>query len=142
MNVISMASWPPPLPPTAIPSQTIPNNRNAQLAAFRKQPDNASQIAIMPLSSSDNSKDTGSIAKETTTAATSTVGNAAGGVGRTAGGVVGSVGSGLGETVNSTLGDTGKPVGNALGSLGTGVQGGTEQVSKGVENAGKGQKPF
>ncbi|PNP75649.1 hypothetical protein FNYG_11058 [Fusarium nygamai] len=71
---------------------------------------------------------------------TSTVGNTVGGLGRTVGGVTGAATRGLGDTVTSATGDAGRPLGDGIGNLGTGVQGGLDSISKGVENAGQWKK--
>lgn len=71
---------------------------------------------------------------------TSTAGNAVGGVGRTVGNVTGAAGRGVGDTVTSVTGSAGKPVGDAIGSVGSGVERGTEGLSKGVEDAGQWKK--
>ncbi|RYP37326.1 hypothetical protein DL767_002969 [Monosporascus sp. MG133] len=68
---------------------------------------------------------------------TSTVGNTVGGVGRTVGAVTGAAARGVGDTITSATGSAGKPVGDAIGSVGTGIQGGADSISKGVENAGQ-----
>lgn len=66
---------------------------------------------------------------------TSTLGNLTGGVVKTAGGAVGSVGQGLGETINNTTGT--KAVGNGLQGLTGGVKDGADALGKGAENAGQ-----
>ncbi|KAH7167615.1 hypothetical protein DER46DRAFT_646732 [Fusarium sp. MPI-SDFR-AT-0072] len=71
---------------------------------------------------------------------TSTVGNTVGGLGRTVGNVTGAATRGLGDTVTSATGDAGRPLGDGIGNLGTGVQGGLDSISKGVENAGQWKK--
>ncbi|KAL8871003.1 MAG: hypothetical protein Q9174_003078 [Haloplaca sp. 1 TL-2023] len=87
---------------------------------------------MSPLESSDDKGATGA-AKFVT----STVGNTAGGLGRTVGGLVGAGGRGLGQTITGAAGSAGKPVGEAIESLGNGVENGANNVSKGVEDAGK-----
>ncbi|KAK2675814.1 Helicase, C-terminal [Fusarium oxysporum f. sp. vasinfectum] len=69
-----------------------------------------------------------------------TVGNTVGGLGRTVGNVTGAATRGLGDTVTSATGDAGRPLGDGIGNLGTGVQGGLDSISKGVENAGQWKK--
>jgi hypothetical protein len=68
---------------------------------------------------------------------TSTLGNTVGGVARTVGGVTGAATRGVGDTINSATGSAGRPVGDAIGNAGTGLEDGTKQVAKGVENAGQ-----
>jgi hypothetical protein len=65
---------------------------------------------------------------------TSTLGNAVGGVGRTAGNVTGAASRGIGDTINNSTGSAGKPVGDAINSLGTGIEGGANKVSRGIED--------
>lgn len=72
--------------------------------------------------------------------ATSILGNTVGGLGRTVGGVAGAATRGVGDTVSSVTGDAGRPVGDAVGNIGTGVEGGLNSVSKGVEDAGQWKK--
>lgn len=72
--------------------------------------------------------------------ATGILGNTVGGLGRTVGGITGAATRGLGGTVNSVTGDAGRPVGDALGNIGTGLEGGLNSVSKGVEDAGTWKK--
>ncbi|KAI4282785.1 MAG: hypothetical protein L6R38_002673 [Xanthoria sp. 2 TBL-2021] len=88
---------------------------------------------IMAPIGSDNDKGATGAAKFVT----STVGNTVGGLGRTVGGVVGAGGRGLGQTITGATGGAGKPVGEAIESLGNGVENGAQNVSKGVEDAGK-----
>ncbi|KAI1148923.1 hypothetical protein F4825DRAFT_432319 [Nemania diffusa] len=59
------------------------------------------------------------------------------GVGRTAGNITGAAGRGIGDTITSATGSAGKPVGDAIGSVGTGIEGGANNIAKGVENAGR-----
>ncbi|KAL8741633.1 MAG: hypothetical protein Q9190_005780 [Brigantiaea leucoxantha] len=73
---------------------------------------------------------------------TSTVGNTVGGLGRTVGGVVGAGSRGIGQTITGATGSAGKPVGEAIESLGNGVEAGANNVSKGVEDAGKWKTHF
>ncbi|KAI4121411.1 MAG: hypothetical protein LQ338_006381 [Usnochroma carphineum] len=89
-------------------------------------------FSMSPLDSNDDKGATGA-AKFVT----STVGNTVGGLGRTVGGIVGAGGRGLGQTVTGATGSAGQPIGEALESLGNGIEGGTKNVSKGVEDAGK-----
>ncbi|KAL6883972.1 hypothetical protein HDV57DRAFT_493336 [Trichoderma longibrachiatum] len=72
--------------------------------------------------------------------ATSVLGNTVGGLGRTVGGVAGAATRGVGDTVSSVTGDAGRPVGDAVGSIGSGLEGGLNSVSKGVEDAGQWKK--
>jgi hypothetical protein len=46
----------------------------------------------------------------------------------------------VGDTVTGVTGSNGKPAGDALHSLGDGVEGGTNKIARGVEDAGKGKK--
>jgi hypothetical protein len=46
----------------------------------------------------------------------------------------------VGDTVTGVTGSYGKPAGDALHSLGDGVEGGTNKIARGVEDAGKGKK--
>ena len=71
---------------------------------------------------------------------TSTLGNTVGAVGKTAGSVTGAAARGVGDTVNAATGDYVKPVGDGVGNIGTGIQGGLDSVSKGVEDAGNWKK--
>ncbi|KAI4257292.1 MAG: hypothetical protein LQ352_001704 [Teloschistes flavicans] len=97
------------------------------------KPDTLNRIEfVMPFGSEDDKGATGA-AKFVT----STVGNTVGGLGKTVGGVVGAGGRGLGQTVTGATGSAGKPVGEAIESLGNGVENGANNVSKGVEDAGK-----
>ncbi|EHY58963.1 hypothetical protein HRR83_001773 [Exophiala dermatitidis] len=68
---------------------------------------------------------------------TSTVGNTVGGLVRTVGGITGAAGRGLGDTISSATGSVGKPLGDGLANAASGVEGGTNRVAKGVENAGE-----
>ncbi|KAH9907531.1 hypothetical protein F4778DRAFT_777957 [Xylariomycetidae sp. FL2044] len=86
----------------------------------------------MPLDNNDNKGVTGA-AKFVT----SSVGNAVGGIGRTVGNVTGAAGRGVGDTISNSTGSAGKPIGDAISNIGTGVEGGANSVSKGVENAGQ-----
>ncbi|KAL6698260.1 hypothetical protein J3F84DRAFT_366984 [Trichoderma pleuroticola] len=95
------------------------------------------------MSSEDKKTDAGNLTDTVTGTAqsvTGILGNTVGGLGRTVGGVAGAATRGLGGTVNSVTGDTGRPVGDAVSSIGTGVEGGLESVSKGVEDAGQWKK--
>ncbi|KAL9039076.1 MAG: hypothetical protein Q9180_002747 [Flavoplaca navasiana] len=97
------------------------------------QSDPTSQHLDMSPIGSENDKGATGAAKFVT----STVGNTVGGLGRTVGGVVGAGGRGLGQTITGATGSAGKPVGEAIESLGNGVENGANNVSKGVEDAGK-----
>ena len=68
---------------------------------------------------------------------TSTGGSLVGGLVGTLGGVTGAAARGVGSTLNATTGSLGKPVGDALISTGDGVESGTKDVAKGVQNAGE-----
>lgn len=48
----------------------------------------------------------------------------------------------VGNTVTGVTGEYGKPVGDGLTSLTGGVEKGTNNVAKGVEDAGKGKQSF
>lgn len=72
--------------------------------------------------------------------ATGILGNTVGGLGRTVGGIAGAATRGLGGTVNSVTGDAGRPLGDAVGNIGTGLEGGLNSISKGVEDAGNWKK--
>lgn len=115
----------------------------------------------MPIGqSSTNTSSSTSGAEGAAKGLTSTLGNLTGGVVKTAGGAVGSVGQGLGETINSeftlsfntpqkrkpkvnanlkgTVDTTGtKAVGNGLQGLTGGVKDGADALGKGAENAGQ-----
>ncbi|KAJ4270264.1 hypothetical protein NW762_001940 [Fusarium torreyae] len=71
---------------------------------------------------------------------TSTLGNTVGGLGRTVGNVTGAATRGVGDTVTGVTGEAGRPLGDGVANLGTGVQGGLDSISKGVENAGQWKK--
>lgn len=68
---------------------------------------------------------------------TSTLGNTVGGLGRTVGGVTGAATRGISDTITGATGSAGKPIGDALANAGTGIENGTKDVAKGVENAGE-----
>ncbi|KAK5082334.1 hypothetical protein LTR05_007480 [Lithohypha guttulata] len=67
---------------------------------------------------------------------TSTLGNTVGGLSRTVGGVTGAATRGIGDTITGATGSMGKPVGDALANAGTGLENGSRDVARGVEDAG------
>ncbi|KAL2443615.1 hypothetical protein ABEF95_007922 [Exophiala dermatitidis] len=88
---------------------------------------------IMPINTSSSDEGATGAAKFVT----STVGNTVGGLVRTVGGITGAAGRGLGDTISGATGSVGKPLGDGLANAASGVEGGTNRVAKGVENAGE-----